>query len=87
MTPYPFCPLCLGVRDQITNLLEMGSTIKSVDATTGAVTSIERPEEWLAGGGETLGRVLCFGCKRLVISAKDRGKMVSLLPRVVLENA
>jgi hypothetical protein len=51
-TPYPFCPLCMGVRDHITNLLEMGSTIKSVDPVTGAVTSIERPEEWLAGGAE-----------------------------------
>lgn len=27
---YPFCPLCLGVRDQINNLLEVGSTIKSI---------------------------------------------------------
>jgi hypothetical protein len=29
-TPYPFCPLCMGVRDKINNLLEMGSTIKHV---------------------------------------------------------
>ena len=28
---YPFCPLCLGVRDNINNLLEVGSTIKSVE--------------------------------------------------------
>lgn len=27
---YPFCPLCLGVRDRINNLLEVGSTIKSI---------------------------------------------------------
>jgi Cytoplasmic tRNA 2-thiolation protein 2 len=88
MTPYPFCPLCLGVRDQITNLLEMGSTIKSVDPVTGAIISIQRPEEWLEGGGEALGRVLCFGCKRMIISAnKNRGKLVSLIPPVVLENA
>ena len=31
MHPYPFCPLCLGVRDQINNLLEVGSTIKSIE--------------------------------------------------------
>lgn len=40
MTPYPYCPLCMGVRDHITNLLEMGSTIKSIDAMTGEVKSI-----------------------------------------------
>ncbi len=27
---YPFCPLCFGVRDGVNNLLEMGSTIKSI---------------------------------------------------------
>ena len=27
---YPFCPLCLGIRDNINNLLEVGSTIKRV---------------------------------------------------------
>lgn len=28
--PFLFCPLCLGIRDKINNLLEIGSTIKSV---------------------------------------------------------
>ena len=27
---YPFCPLCMGIRDKINNLLEIGSTIKQV---------------------------------------------------------
>jgi hypothetical protein len=27
---YPFCPLCFGIRDKINNLLEVGSTIKSI---------------------------------------------------------
>ena len=27
---YPFCPLCLGPRDKINNLLEVSSTIKSI---------------------------------------------------------
>ena len=27
---YPFCPLCFGVRDSINNLLEVGSTIRSI---------------------------------------------------------
>lgn len=38
---YPFCPLCFGVRDEVNNLLEMGSTIKSIklirDPNTGEV--------------------------------------------------
>ena len=86
LTAYPFCPLCMGVRDQITNLLEMGSTIKSVDPDTGAVKCIERPEEWLEGGAEELGRILCFGCKRMIISSKHRKTLVDLIPMVVREN-
>jgi hypothetical protein len=27
---YPFCPLCLGIRDEINNLLEVGSTIRQI---------------------------------------------------------
>lgn len=27
---YPFCPLCFGLRDNLNNLLEMGSTIKQI---------------------------------------------------------
>lgn len=27
---YPFCPLCMGLRDKINNLLEIGSTIQSI---------------------------------------------------------
>ena len=27
---YPFCPLCFGIREDVNNLLEMGSTIKSI---------------------------------------------------------
>ena len=38
-TPYPFCPLCMGVRDKVGNLLEMGSTIKHIGA-DGVIDSI-----------------------------------------------
>ena len=86
-TPYPFCPLCLGVRDTVTNLLEMGSTIKSNIA--GEVKKIERSEEWLVGA-EDIGRVLCFGCKRMIISCgatEKRIKMIELMPKVVSDNS
>ena len=28
---YPFCPLCLGIRDKINNLLEVSSTIRAIE--------------------------------------------------------
>jgi len=81
---YPFCPLCLGVRDNINNLLEVGSTIKNIEINKEAavndegsivksvindkVISVESSNEWFQTQME---QTLCFGCKRLVISAKD----------------
>lgn len=32
---YPFCPLCLGVREPIHNLLEVGSTIDKIEVKEG----------------------------------------------------
>lgn len=49
--PYPFCPLCFGLRDKINNLLEMGSTIKSIKVTEDGqneVQSIKSSDEWLS---------------------------------------
>jgi len=73
----------MGLRDEVNNLLEMGSTIKSVniDESTGhsSFTSIKSPEDWLTGA-ETQGNVLCFGCKRLLISSSSRSKIVEGLP-------
>jgi hypothetical protein len=58
---YPFCPLCLGVRDSINNLLEVGSTIKSIKVNPQRVeesnfitknedmpTSVQSDREWFA---------------------------------------
>jgi len=66
---YPFCPLCFGVRDTINNLLEMGSTIKSViikEDGTNEVQTIKSSSEWLCS---ELEQAFCFGCKRMAISA------------------
>ena len=49
--PYPFCPLCLGIRDETTNLLEIGSTIKSITHNpdgTAQVQTIKSSDEWLS---------------------------------------
>ena len=82
---YPFCPLCLGIRDPINNLLEVGSTIKRIEVTKdGNIPfAVESSDEWFKGDLE---RVMCFGCKRLAISAKDQDKLMKLLPKVVLVN-
>ena len=57
--PYPFCPLCFGVRDTINNLLEVGSTIKNIKVNPDreqessfitknqdTVTSVQSSNEW-----------------------------------------
>ena len=82
----------MGVRDEVNNLLEMGSTIKRIslnpDGTFAGVQAISKPEEWLEGA-ESFGRALCFGCKRMVISSytiEKRTKFLSLLPKVIMQN-
>ena len=94
---YPFCPLCLGVRDQINNLLEVGSTISKIQVSdepskgsTSFITdssdvphAVKSTEEWFP---EKLTQVMCFGCKRMCISAKERAQLLDLLPDVVKAN-
>ena len=94
--PYPFCPLCFGVRDTINNLLEVGSTIKSIQVNpdrkeeTSFISknqdtpvSVKSSNEWFKS---SLEQTMCFGCKRLVISAKDKEGLLQLLPKVILAN-
>jgi len=94
--PYPFCPLCLGVRDSINNLLEVGSIIKSIQVskeerdpdqfitkTKDVPAAVQSAEEWFP---DQLEQVLCFGCKRLAISARNRSELLQLLPDVVKVN-
>ena len=95
---YPFCPLCLGVRDQINNLLEIGSTISSIEISEATFEvkpsfitdlhdkpiAIKSTDEWFP---EKLTQVVCFGCKRMCISAKNRNKLLDIIPDVVKINA
>ena len=79
----------MGVRDEVNNLLEIGSTIKSINATTGEVHTIKHSDEWLEGAEEH-GKVLCFGCKRLIISCykvENRRVLFELMPQIVIKNA
>lgn len=68
---YPFCPLCLGLRDKTNNLLEIGSTIKHIEhGETGAKTvSIQSADEWFDTQME---KAFCFGCKRMSIEAVEK---------------
>jgi len=84
--PYPFCPLCFGIRDDINNLLEMGSTIKSIKINedgTNEVESIKSSADWLSS---ELEQAFCFGCKRMGIMATKKDVFVDLLPNVVKTN-
>jgi hypothetical protein len=42
--PEKTCPICMGVRDKINNLLEVGSTISAI--TPEGVTAVESSNEW-----------------------------------------
>jgi len=76
------CPLCLGVKDDLKSLLEIGSPITSIergaDGQVIKVTSVATSDELFATEFE---RAVCFGCKRLLIEAKDRDKLVASLPK------
>lgn len=84
-TAYPFCPMCMGVRDKVGNLLEMGSTIKRIGE-GGVLDSITCPEDWLEGASPQLAQALCYGCKRIFISVgtlEKRALFASILPQIV----
>jgi len=84
LVPYPFCPLCLGIRDKINNLLEVGSTIKSIEVSSQTAPgekpsfitdskdkpiSVHSSQEWFPS---PIQQSVCFGCKRLIISCKTK---------------
>ena len=52
--PYPFCPLCLGPRDKVNNLLEIGSTIKAIhrkEDGTCDIETVQNAKDWFKSGG------------------------------------
>ena len=77
------CPLCLGVRDEVTNLLEIGSPITKIEYGANGeqkVTRLETSDDWFK---TTIEKKLCFGCKRLFIEAKDKNKLIACLPEFI----
>jgi len=76
------CPLCLGIKDEIKNTLEIGSPITKIEYTDSGqiVTRLESTDEWFKTSIE---KVLCFGCKRLMIEAKDKDKLIKFLPNFI----
>lgn len=63
------CPLCLGVKDEIKNLLEIGSPIIKIENNGQNVVRITSSDEWFVS---SLEKQFCFGCKRLCIEAKNK---------------
>ena len=96
---YPFCPLCFGPRDKINNLLEIGSTIKSIKrgapGTAPQIEIVQSADDWFVSGdqegqdGPPIESAFCFGCKRLCIETKpqNRGAFISRLPQFIKDNA
>lgn len=94
---YPFCPLCLGIVDKVNNLLEMGSTIKQIivsrETSVPSFITDSKDEvicykdstEWF-DETDKIDKVLCFGCKRMLLMAKDRKEVIQNLPKFVVEN-
>ena len=83
------CPLCLGVRDEIKNLLEVGSTISHIGVDSIGkmkVDLVKSSDEWFETVFE---QRLCFGCKRLFIESSDKTKLFASLPAnmTTLQNA
>lgn len=80
---FPFCPLCYGVRDKLNNLLEIGTTIRSIS--DGKVSEqVTSEEEWFQTEAE---RTLCFGCKRMALESSDKAHFLQLLPEFVKKSA
>lgn len=77
------CRLCLGVRDDINNVLELGSPIKHINHSTSTVDKITSPDSWFSSDLE---KTLCFGCKRLCVEAKSREQLLANLPSVITTN-
>lgn len=78
---YPFCPLCLGPRDKINNLLEIGSTIKAIHRTAAdgksVIETVGNADDMFRVQGDDndstppIEKAFCFGCKRLCIETKS----------------
>jgi translation elongation factor EF-1beta len=89
------CPLCLGIRDPINNLLEVGSTVQHIKHLGDGkveVKAVKSEKEWFSSKTE---QVICFGCKRLLMEIRNDKKcgpqavqkLLELLPDVIKINA
>ena len=70
-----YCPLCYGVMDEITNILEIGSHILSVKDGVAQIAT-EQEQIW----SNPILKIFCFGCKRLIENTSDKDKFIELLP-------
>jgi hypothetical protein len=73
------CPLCLGIKDEIKCLLEIGSPITAI--TKQGVERIHASDDWFKSDVE---KSFCFGCKRLCIEAADKSQLLASLPDFIL---
>lgn len=96
----PLCPLCLGKRDKLVNVLEKGSVVQNLKKESG-----EEPNEIIDVLKESekmnssylnsdfystksdIEKVCCFGCGRTFENAKDSAKFAESLPEIIKTNA
>jgi hypothetical protein len=68
------------VKDEIKNLLEVGSTISHIRVGSDGklnVDLVKSSDDWFKTAFEKL---LCFGCKRLFIESSDKSRLYESLP-------
>jgi len=95
------CPLCLGKRDKISNVLEKGSVIDYIKPQSDLfeskanVINVEEEDERIKKiylnsefykNKTDLERVCCFACGRIIENSKNQKALVEALPQVVKES-
>ena len=68
----PVCPLCLGVKDELKSLLEIGSPITGITRTSSkGEVEVERVKSTKELFRSEFERAVCFGCQRLLIESRE----------------
>ena len=67
----PVCPLCLGVKDELKSLLEIGSPITGITRTVQGEVAVDRVKSTKELFRSEFEQAVCFGCQRLLIESRE----------------
>ena len=78
-----YCPLCYGIVDHATNILEVGSNVKAVtlDGVMDLITS--ENDTW----NTEFEQQLCYGCKRLMENSIEKLNFIEAMPEFIRTSA